>query len=333
MTRLIELELLRPSALFLLPLPWLFWRWVRTTSAGHGLIVPDRMLAYLTQFKDPRHQRISYSKVRWALAILGWMGLIVALGGPMSGKVELPGATGRDLIIVIDLSRSMQARDVKLGNDLVTRVDAVKTLAGRFIRRRDGDRIALVVFADQPFLIAPLTYDVATVSRFLDEVSIGLPGTKTALGDAITLSVNQLSQNGIEQKGSKVLLVLTDGVSNAGVNTPQQAANLAAQLGVRIHTIGFGAHIASTEPSANDGRRSQIDAELRAIAIATGGQHFSAPSAVALQSVYKTLEAIEPTESSQAKRYIQYDLTPIVLMATLIILLLVAALDRRSGRL
>lgn len=333
MTSLMAVDLLRPGVLLLVPLPWIFWRWVSAASAGRTLIIPERMLTYLGQFAQPRRQRVSYSRLRWALAMIGWLGLVVALSGPLSGKVPLPDATGRDLILVIDLSKSMQTRDVKLGDDLVTRVDAVKTLAGRFIRRRDGDRIALVVFADQPFLIAPLTYDVATVSRFLDEVGVGLPGTKTALGDAITLSVNQLSQNESEQNDGKVLLVLTDGVSNAGVNTPQRAANLAAKLGVRIHTIGFGAHITAPGATSTDGRKSQIDEELRAIAVATGGQHFSAPSAVALQSVYKTLEAIEPTESDQAKRYIRHDLTPIALTTTVLILLLIAALDWRSGRL
>lgn len=333
MTSLLALDLLRPGALLLIPLPWLFWRWVRAASAGRTLIIPDRMLTYLNQFSRPERQRASFSRLRWALALIGWLGLVVALSGPLSGKVPLPDATGRDLIIVIDLSKSMQTRDVKLGDDLVTRVDAVKTLAGRFIRRRDGDRIALIVFADQPFLIAPLTYDVATVSRFLDEVGVGLPGTKTALGDAITLSVNQLSQSGGKQNDGKVLLVLTDGVSNAGVNTPQRAANLAAQLGVKIHTIGFGAHIVAPGTTANAGHKSQIDEELRAIALATGGQHFSAPSAVALQSVYRTLEAIEPTESSQTKRYIRHDLTPIALMTTVLMLLLIAVLDWRSSRL
>ena len=332
MTSLLALDLLRPGALLLLPLPWIFWRWARASSSGRTLVIPERIQTYLAQFASPRRQRVASSKLRWVLATAGWAGLVLALSGPLSGKIPLPDATGRDLIIVIDLSKSMQTQDVKLGDDLVTRVAAVKTLAGRFIRRRDGDRIALVVFADQPFLIAPLTYDVATVSRFLDEVGVGLPGNKTALGDAIALSVNQLSGGGSDLSDGKVLLVLTDGVSNAGANSPERAASLAAKLGVRIHTIGFGAHIASAGAPSKDGEPSQIDKELRAIAVATGGQHFSAPSAVALQSVYRTLEAIEPTESSEATRYIRHDLTPIALSVSVVMLLLLALLDWRTGK-
>jgi len=329
---LMALDLLRPGALLLLPLPWIFWRLMRAASAGRTLIVPDRVLTYLAQFSLPERQRLTVSKLRWTLALLGWIGRVVALSGPLSGMVPLPDATGRDLILVIDLSRSMQTRDVMLGDDLVTRVDAVKTLAGQFIRRRDGDRIALVVFADQPFLIAPLTYDVATVSRFLDEVGVGLPGKKTALGDAISLSVNQLSQKASAQNTGKVLLVLTDGVSNAGVNSPARAASLAARLGVRFLSIGFGSHMKAESAAISDSGQKSIDEELRAIAVATGGQHFSAPSAIALQSVYRTLEAIEPTESSQTKRYIRHDLTPVALMTSVLVLILIAVLDWRSGQ-
>lgn len=317
-----EIELIRPVALWLIPLPWLFWALSKSQSATASLIVPERMLTFLRQLDRPGRQGSANSRIRWALAYVGWLALVLALAGPLGSKIPLPEATGRDLLVVLDLSASMQAQDVRLGDDVVSRVEAVKILAGSFIRGRDGDRVGLIVFANEPFLIAPLTYDVAAVSSYLDEVAVGLPGRKTAIGDAITLGVQQLSR---DPGSSKVLMLLTDGVSNAGAYSPSAAAQMALSHDIRIHTIGFGGHLS--------GESEQIGKELQGISSLTNGRYFPAPSADALREVYRSLDALEPTRSDRTVRFIQQDLTWPALWVALGLMLLCTLLDWRVGRL
>ncbi|MGH1357174.1 MAG: VWA domain-containing protein [Burkholderiaceae bacterium] len=322
MNWLSTIEFLSPAAFLLLPLPLLVWRWSANPQASNSLIAPERILSFLRRLDPPGRLQIKHARLKFLLALLGWISLVVALSGPTGNKTALPGATGRDLLVVLDLSASMRARDVQLGDDLVSRVEAVKAVAGQFIRGRDGDRVGLIVFANEPFLIAPLTYDVAAVSKFLDEVAVGLPGRKTAIGDALTLGVQQLSLNA---DSAKVVLLLTDGASNAGTNAPLQAAQTAANHQIRIHTIGFGGHLNINNKTSGN--------QLEKIATATGGRYFAAPSAQALREVYATLDTLEPTASELAVKFIRRDYTPLAAGAALCLLLLISMLDWRAGRL
>ncbi|MBI2993266.1 MAG: VWA domain-containing protein [Gammaproteobacteria bacterium] len=230
------------------------------------------------------------------LAALAWILLVGASMRPewLGDLVDIP-VSGRDLMLAVDLSGSMQEEDFVLGGRQVDRLTATKRVAGEFIERRVGDRIGLILFGEQAYLQAPLTFDRDTVRTFLDESAIGLAGKATAIGDAIGLAVKRL--RGRDQE-NRVLILLTDGANTAGVVEPLEAAELAAGDGLRIHTIGVGADemvvrdffgFRNVNPSA------ELDEEaLKAIAAKTGGRYFRARDTNELEEIYRLLDELEP---------------------------------------
>lgn len=235
-------------------------------------------------------------RVPMILATLIWILLIATLARPtlVGEPAPLP-AEGRDIVMAVDLSGSMGREDFLAGGQPATRLDVVKTAADDFISRRAGDRLGLVLFSDRAYVQSPLTFDRNAVTRFLDEAQVGLTGTETAIGDAIAISLKRLKDR---PEGDRVLVLLTDGASNAGVTPPLRAAELAQQMGVRIYTIGVGADrmVAQTafgrqvvNPSADldEGTLTQI-AEM------TGGKFFRATNAEGLAQIYREINRIEP---------------------------------------
>ncbi|MDN5787954.1 VWA domain-containing protein, partial [Pseudorhodobacter sp.] len=179
------------------------------------------------------------SWLRLAVMTAVWVLLLTALARPAMIGPEVPLPTeGRDIMLAIDLSGSMGREDFALNGQRSTRLGVVKQTADDFIARRKGDRIGLVLFSDRAYLQAPLTFDRDVVRQLLGQAEVGLTGTETAIGDAIAIAVKRLKDR---PKGERVLVLLTDGASNAGVMTPLAAADLAKKLGVKIYTIGVGA--------------------------------------------------------------------------------------------
>jgi Ca-activated chloride channel family protein len=210
--------------------------------------------------------------------------------------------TGRDLLLSVDLSGSMEEQDFQLNGEWVDRLTALKSLATSFIERRVGDRVGLILFGREAYLQAPLTFDRKTVSTLLDESAIGLAGKETAIGDSIGLAIRTLEDAGVEQ-GRRVLLLLTDGANTAGAVEPRKAAELAAQRKMVIYTIGIGADsltvrslfgLREINPSAD------LDEEtLTAIAEQTGGRYFRARDTSEFAEIYKILDELEPAESDE----------------------------------
>ena len=173
----------------------------------------------------------------------------------------------------------------------VDRLSAVQAVASDFIQRREGDRLGLILFGRQAYVLSPLSLDRATVAQMLSEAEVGLAGQETAIGDAIALGVKRLRNSKSEDR---VLILLTDGVNTAGSIEPDKAAELAQTAGVRVHTIGFG----------SDGRggifqirRAQLDeAQLTRIAEQTSGRYFRARDTRDLARIYAALDEIEPVE-------------------------------------
>lgn len=291
------IEFLWPFAFALLPLPFLV-RWlmpaVPSTAAG-ALRVPffARLAASVGQAPAGRGRNI----FRLVMASLIWLALVAALARPVwiGDEVPLP-VEGRDLMMAIDLSGSMEEQDFALDGRPATRLDVVKEVAQDFIARREGDRVGLVLFSDRAYLQAPLTFDRETVSALLEEAKVGLTGQKTAIGDAIAVSARRLRDRPAE---SKVLILLTDGESNAGTIEPLEAAELARELGIRIYTIGVGSGQRrvqtpfGTRVVAADG---PDEATLRRIADITGGKYFRARDVAGLARVYAELDRLEPVE-------------------------------------
>jgi Ca-activated chloride channel family protein len=294
-----------PWLALLLPLPWLVRRLL--APAAHARDAALRV-PVLSDFAPERAQagRALNARAHWRiwLAALAWLLLVLSATRPewLGDLVEVP-VSGRDLMLAVDLSGSMQAEDFMLGGQPVDRLTATKSVAGKFIERRAGDRIGLILFGERAYLQAPLTFDRETVRTLLFESVIGLAGKATAIGDAIGLAVKRL--RGRDSR-NRVLILLTDGANTAGMVEPLEAAELAAREGLKIYTIGVGADemlvreffgMRRINPSAD------LDEDvLKAIASGTGGRYFRARDTQELEEIYRLLDELEPVEG-EARRF------------------------------
>ena len=277
-----------PWIFALLPLPWLLRFLLPRASDSNeaALQVP-----YLQDFQLSSQAVTRRGFRRWPLLIytLAWLCLLLAAARPqwIGEAIELP-VSGRDLMLAIDLSGSM-GQGFNNNFRSVTKLQATRVVAGEFIEKRVGDRIGLILFGEQAFVQAPLTFDRTTVKILLDEAVVNLAGQATAIGDAIGLAVKRAGENDNEEK---VLILLTDGVSNAGAITPEKAAELAASKGMKIYTIGIG----------NRFSRDLNEATLKTVAETTGGRYFRAHDVEELQQIYALLDQLEPVEK-QTRSY------------------------------
>jgi len=282
-----------PWMAVLLPLPWVMYRY-RSAAEPGGMAI---FLPFAATLDRPLGGAPTAARLRQALFVLLWLLLVLAAMRPQWLGDPLPApTTGRRVILAVDISGSMNTRD--MANN-ASRLQVVQQVAGQFIDGRQGDQVGLILFGTQPYVQAPLTPDLATVHRFLDEALVGFAGTETAIGDAIGLAIKRLraeAANGATTKGEgdhTILILLTDGESNAGTLQPLQAARFAAEAGLRIYTIGVGA-AARVGFFGSMGNNDLDEDTLKAIAKITGGQYFRATDANALQSVYAQIEKLEP---------------------------------------
>jgi Ca-activated chloride channel family protein len=189
----------------------------------------------------------------------------------------------------------METPDMVLGGQQLSRFGAVEAIAGDFISRRSGDELGLVLFGTRAFLVTPLTYDLNAVRAQLRDAAVGLPGTETAIGDAIAIAVKRLAA--LPQQ-ARVLILLTDGVNNSGSISPQDAARAAKAAGVRIYTIGVGAERMVVPGLFGDrvvNPSADLDADmLTYIAHETGGQFYRATDGNQLADAYRAIDALEP---------------------------------------
>jgi Ca-activated chloride channel family protein len=284
-----------PWLLLLAPLPWLL-RWLLPASSSSDL----------QALRVPWFSAVAGGKAGWMrrpwlalVAALVWLLLLVAASRPQwVGEIESLPVTGRDLLLAVDISGSMDTQDMILNNTAVNRLKVVKKVAGEFIQRRHGDRVGLILFGSRAYLQTPLTFDTETTATLLDESEIGLAGRETAIGDAIGLAVKRLRD---DAAADRVLVLLTDGANTSGEVQPLQAAEFAARDGLTVYTVGVGADEMMVQdffgsrvvnPSAD------LDEDtLRTIAERTGGRYFRARDAEGLEKIYEILDELEPVES------------------------------------
>jgi Ca-activated chloride channel family protein len=293
-----------PWALLALPLPWLLRRLLPEARglSEAGLRVPSLSGFETLKDRSPAEQMLNW---RFWIAVLAWCLLVLAAARPekIGDELEVPVA-GRNLMLAVDLSGSMDQKDFELAGRRVDRLTATKAVASDFITRREGDRIGLILFGERAYLQVPLTLDRDTVKTLLLEAEIGLAGEKTAIGDAITLAVRRVHEQKV-QEGEQVLILLTDGANTAGEIHPLKAAELAQQVGLRIYTIGIGAESLDVA-SLIGGRRAinpsaDLDEDtLTAIAQQTGGQYFRATDTASLQKIYALVDELEPVEEPES---------------------------------
>lgn len=277
-----------PLALLLLPLPLLARLLPPRAATGQGMMLPDAVAAGATRAAGPAHWR------GLLLLALVWACLCLALAGPERiAMTPDRSASGRDIVITLDMSGSMATADFALDGETVTRLAAVKRVAKGFVRARTGDRIGLVIFADRAYVAAPLTHDLPAVARALDEAEIGLTGRSTAISEGLGLALKRILA---EPSKSKVIVLLSDGRDTSARLDAAQVAALAAENGVTVHTVALGPEDLETRPAARDA----VDvAALRGIAEAAGGQSFRVRSMADLQAMADELDRLEPNPSGR----------------------------------
>ena len=284
-----------PWLLLLAPVPWLL-----------RFLLPASPSGDLQALRVPWFSAVAGGKAGWmrrpllaVVATLVWLLLVFAASRPQwVGEIESLPITGRDLLLAVDISGSMDTQDMILNKSAVNRLKVVKKVAGEFIQRRHGDRVGLILFGSRAYLQTPLTFDTETTATLLDESEIGLAGRETAIGDAIGLAVKRLRD---DAAADRVLVLLTDGANTSGEVQPLQAAGFAARDGLTVYTVGVGADEMMVQdffgsrvvnPSAD------LDEDtLRAIADQTGGRYFRARDAESLEKIYEILDELEPVES------------------------------------
>ncbi|MGB0744407.1 MAG: VWA domain-containing protein [Opitutales bacterium] len=298
-----------PEFFFLLLLiPVLAW-WTGRMGPEAALRFSSTALAS----KVSRERRSRPGRLLLALRLLALAALVAALARPQVGKMnESSEAEGIDIVVTLDLSGSMRALDLSTSDDIVTRLDAAKRVVEDFIGKREYDRIGLVAFAADAYVVSPLTLNHDWLKRNLQRLELGeIDGSGTAIGTALGASVNRLRDH---QARSRIVILLTDGENNAGTLSPIGAAEAAKTYGVKVYTIATGKKgrvpVPQTDRSGRVVRdaegtpvyrgRSDIsnfdETELREIAKMTGGRFFSATQDGDLERIYEEIDELETTE-------------------------------------
>jgi Ca-activated chloride channel family protein len=259
-----------------------------------------------------RSRRSLPGKFLFGLRILALAALITALARPQMGKMnDTTDADGIDIVVTLDLSGSMRALDLSTRKNVVTRLDAAKKVVHEFIDKRPYDRIALIAFAADAYVVSPLTLNHDWLKKNLDRLELGeIDGVGTAIGTALGASVNRLRDH---EARSHIVILLTDGENNSGTISPIGAAEAAKSYGVKVYTIATGKKGRVPIPEMtrdnrvlrdNDGKpvyrgraeNSNYDeAELREIAEMTGGLFFQATEDGDLERIYDEISELETT--------------------------------------
>jgi len=311
-----------PWIFLLAPLPWLLRVVLPAADSGEAAL----RVSFLAELESLSGRRARLRLPSWrqqAPFVLIWLLLLIAAARPQwVGEPQPLPTSGRDLLLAVDVSGSMEYADMDWEGEPIGRLELVKRMLGPFIEERRGDRVGLILFGSQAYLQAPLTFDRRTVRTWLDEAMIGIAGKNTAIGDAIGLAVKRL-----RTAESRVLVLVTDGANTGGEIDPPVAARLAAQEGVRIYTIGIGADPQQGGLIGLLGMNPGLDLDeptLRAIAGQTGGEYFRARSREELDSVGEALDRLEPiaqqkTLARPAKALYSWPLAAALLLSLLLI--------------
>jgi len=291
------INLVLPWVLLALPLPLLMlWLPAKNQNQTSALKMPHLIKGETAQSFSAKSKRTPR-----LLFLLIWGLLVVSATQPqwLGEAINVP-TEGREMMIAVDLSGSMQVEDMELNGSTVNRLEMLKAVLGDFIERRTGDRLGLILFGDDAYMQTPMTFDRKTVQQMLDETVLGLVGKQTAIGDAIALAVKRFDE---KKKSNRVLLLLTDGQNTAGKITPDQALELAVAKGITIYSVGIGADV-MIQNSLFGKRRinpsSELDEEsLQRLANETNGHYFRAKSSSDMNKIYQLLDELEPIEQDQ----------------------------------
>jgi len=270
----------------LLPIPWLLRVILpprRTSRVAVRVPFGDRVRSAAPEGGSVAHA--TRRAAQYIVPALVWLLVVSALARPQWLEPPLTrDLPTRDLLLLVDLSGSMQQEDfTNAAGKQVDRLTAVKEVLGDFLIRREGDRVGLVVFGDSPFLQAPFSTDLSLSRRLLDETAIGMAGPRTAFGDAIGLGITLFENS---DAPAKTIIALTDGNDTKSQVPPVEAARVAKERGIRIHTVAIG------DPTTVG--EEKLDTEtLRSVAQGTGGSYFFAGDRAQLAGIYEELDKVE----------------------------------------
>lgn len=308
----LEMNFLHPEAFLLLLLLPFFWEKIpflgslfkKNSNKHNKKNIP---VNFIESFKKIplSFRQITRNFILSALASIALIFFVTALARPQTSStgVEIE-ASGRDIMLVLDISRSMQAVDFFIDKKRVNRLDALKKVVNEFISARSGDRIGLVVFGDNAFTQCPLTLDHNILKKFVRDLQIGMAGDGTAIGSALGISLKRLKKIDSE---SKVAVLVTDGKNNSGKLSPEEAAEIAAKLKVKVYTVGIGSSKPAPFPMSDFfGRkvyRNQImefdSKTLKNIAALTKAKYFHAENLKGLEKIYKEIDELEERTEKQ----------------------------------
>jgi Ca-activated chloride channel family protein len=328
-----------PWLALLLPLPWIArYLWPISMAPGsaegeQSVLLHPGLARIEHAYGAAAPATIPYGIFQQVLLAILWAALVLTMMRPQWLQAHTEISTeGYDLMLAVDVSRSMGALDFQIDGNKVNRLAVVKGVLGRFIEQRAGDRIGMIVFGDEAYMQAPLTQDGTAVRTLLDNIVPRMAGDATAIGDAIGLAVKKLRERPAE---SRVLILLTDGENTAGSLPPIEAARLAAQENIRIYTIGVGSK--GLVPFMEDGRmtmtRMEIDEDLlRKVSAITGGAYFRATDTQALEEIYRQIDALEKTKAEMRSVSVPEPLYRWPLAIALLCLLMLAGLSLGRGQ-
>jgi Ca-activated chloride channel family protein len=321
-----NIQFLWPYAFILIPLPFLIARYTSklqwsTPSIRFPMIsrvISSKDKLSLTQKSDKRNLKPTY--------IAMWILIVLATARPvLVDKNVSINQDGYDIVLAVDLSGSMQALDYSTKTKSINRLDAVKeVIANHFVNQRQGDRIGLVVFAEEAFLYSPLTFNYSAIEQMLFSMRIGMAGESTAIGDAIALSAKALE--GSTSK-NKIIILLTDGVDNASSIQPIEAAEIAKKLDSRVYTIGIGKDGLVPIPMNSGqiimGQMPLDERTLNSIANLTFGLYARAETLNELEKIYDNINKLEKSEKINETFYTYKSLHqwPMGLFLVLVILI------------
>lgn len=326
-----------PWMILLLPLPLLAWFFLPKANDTDTGSTPELIFPQITRLRQAFKAKaaIEKNKSYFFIIILAliWCCLTIALMRPqLVDQYSQIKSKGYDLMLAVDISGSMEALDFATENNIINRLDVTKEVVSEFVKKRQGDRVGLVLFAAYSYLHVPLTLDTNSVATMLNNVEIGMAGGKTAIGDAIGMAVKNLRKF---PNNSKVIILLTDGEDNASYIPPLEAAKIAANYGIRIYTIGIGKSGDVPVPNGWGGislAEFSMDTELlNKIAKITGGKAYLATDKDALTQIYQEINKLEKTELETKEYIIRTPLYryPLGVVACLLLLLAIMPLVRR----
>ncbi len=311
-----------PWVFVLIPGVFLLFYWANAHKPRPAFRFPSAEL-----FRNvPTGWKAKLSPYLWVLRFMVLWLIVIALAGPRRILEEAKHTSeGIDIVLALDVSGSMAAEDFVLGGRRMNRLEVVKKVVGEFMEGRESDRIGLVVFGARAYTVSPLTTDYRWLKENLERIELGMVEDGTAIGSGIASALGRLKDS---QAKSKVIILLTDGMNNAGKLAPLAAAKTAAAMGVKIDTIGAGSLGAVPFPvkdlfGQTFYQRVRLDLDektLQEIASTTGGFYFRATDTESLRRIYHDIDTMEKTKVEETGYKEYQELFPNFLRAALFIL-------------